>query len=61
MTPVRLVRLEPIAAGQLLGEPLLDAAVDGDMFRAHRMCLDLEWQSWQREPTNKASQELLRD
>jgi hypothetical protein len=46
--------------GQLLGHPLLDAAVNGDMFRAHRTCLDLEWQSWQREP-RKAIRELLRD
>lgn len=34
--------------GELLGDPLLDAAVDGDMFRAHRACLEREWQSWQR-------------
>jgi hypothetical protein len=46
--------------GELLGNPLLDAAVDGDMFSAHRTCLDLEWRSWQREPT-KASREFLRD
>jgi hypothetical protein len=37
--------------GKLPGSPLLDAAVDGVTFRAHRTCLDLEWQSWQREPT----------
>jgi hypothetical protein len=46
--------------GQLLGDPLLDAAVDGDMLRAHPTCLDLEWQSWQREPT-KANRKFLRD
>jgi hypothetical protein len=36
------------------------AAIDGDMFRTHHTCLDLEWQSWQREPT-KVSREFLRD
>jgi hypothetical protein len=46
--------------GQLPGNPLLDAAVDGDMFSAHRTCLDLERRSWQHEPT-KASREFLRD
>jgi hypothetical protein len=41
--------------GQLLRDPLLDAAVDGDMFCAHRTCLDLEWQSWQRDPSKARS------
>ena len=44
--------------GQLLDDPLLDAAVDGDMFRAHRSCLDLEWQSWRRDPLRRVRQSL---
>jgi hypothetical protein len=32
--------------GELPGDPLLDAAVDGDTFRAHRTCLDREFESW---------------
>jgi hypothetical protein len=31
------------------GDPLVDAAVDGHMFRAHRACLDLEWQLWRHQ------------
>lgn len=31
---------------ELPGDPLLDAAVNGHMFRAHRPCLDREFQSW---------------
>ena len=34
---------------ELLGDPLLDAAVDGHMFRAHRGCLDREFESWRAQ------------
>jgi putative DNA primase/helicase len=31
------------------GATLLDVAIDGRMVRAHRACLDLEWQSWRHQ------------
>jgi hypothetical protein len=35
--------------GERPGDPLLDAAVDGHMFRAHRGCLDREFESWRAQ------------